>query len=215
MRERYSIEVTDESVLIYGQLSIEETFDFLNFYEKKGFNRIDLGHENSSISMYKDDIKLFEEKVKKSSIETSEKFYENLYADLKLKHDELLNKIEKFEDQKEDLSITWYKKYQEIYGELIELRRTQYVSKMEQNPIVKEIIDRFDIDTGCDPTGRVPVDLLGYAQPLSHIVPCCCSTPEKQEAFEKLLKLKKDFSNIPIADYLSYLKTQDNTEDKV
>ena len=34
MRERYSIEVTDEVVEIFGDLTIEEAFDFLSFKEE-------------------------------------------------------------------------------------------------------------------------------------------------------------------------------------
>ena len=53
MRERYSIEVDDESVEIYGELTIEETFDFLSFFERKGYNSIILGTENSTLHMLK------------------------------------------------------------------------------------------------------------------------------------------------------------------
>ena len=49
--ERYSIEVGEDTVEIYGYLNIEETFDFLNFFEKKGFVNIAPGHQNSAIRM--------------------------------------------------------------------------------------------------------------------------------------------------------------------
>lgn len=48
MHERYSIEAKDESIMIYGDLSIEEAFDFLSFFERKGFKRLTLGSENST-----------------------------------------------------------------------------------------------------------------------------------------------------------------------
>lgn len=53
MLERYSIEVSDGAVVIYGNLSIEEAFDFLNFFDKKGYNSIGVGHQNSALVIYK------------------------------------------------------------------------------------------------------------------------------------------------------------------
>lgn len=64
--ERYSIEVSDDCVFIYGDLSIREAFDFLNYFEKEGFDFIGDGYENSSLSLYK--------KVKKEECEKKIKF---------------------------------------------------------------------------------------------------------------------------------------------
>jgi hypothetical protein len=51
MNERYSIEVSDDCVLIYGDLSIRETFDFLSFFDQQGFKSVVSGHENSTLCM--------------------------------------------------------------------------------------------------------------------------------------------------------------------
>lgn len=79
MYERYSIEANDESIMIYGDLSIEEAFDFLSFFERKGFNRLTLGSENSTLSLMRKSIKEVQDEVKKVEHEESEKYYENLY----------------------------------------------------------------------------------------------------------------------------------------
>jgi len=51
--ERYSIEVSEDIVVIHGKLTIEEAFDFLNFFEKKGFDEVVVGHENSCLRLLK------------------------------------------------------------------------------------------------------------------------------------------------------------------
>lgn len=53
MIERYSIEVNDCLVEIRGTLTIEEAFDFLNFFDKKGYTNVVEGDQNSTIRMLK------------------------------------------------------------------------------------------------------------------------------------------------------------------
>jgi hypothetical protein len=52
--ERYSIEVGDDVVEIHGYLTIEEAFDFLNFFEKKGFINVAPGQQNSTFRMIRE-----------------------------------------------------------------------------------------------------------------------------------------------------------------
>ena len=70
MRETYFIEVTDESVEIYGELTIKETFDFLSFLERKGYKSVILGTKNSTLHMLKRDQKeeIIDEKIKMRSV---------------------------------------------------------------------------------------------------------------------------------------------------
>lgn len=49
MLERYTIEVGQDYVKIDGELTIRETFDFLNFFEKDGFTRVCQGDQNSTL----------------------------------------------------------------------------------------------------------------------------------------------------------------------
>jgi hypothetical protein len=57
MLERYSIEVGEGCVIIYGTLTIEEAFDYLNFFDKKGYNSVGPGYQNSALVIYKEDEK--------------------------------------------------------------------------------------------------------------------------------------------------------------
>lgn len=55
MSRSYEIKFDGDYVCIDGELTIEETFDFLSFYEKKGFNRVTSGVENSTLHLCKVD----------------------------------------------------------------------------------------------------------------------------------------------------------------
>ena len=55
INEKYSIEVSEDMVLIYGNLTIEETFDFLSFYERKGYKIVASGYQNSALCICKKD----------------------------------------------------------------------------------------------------------------------------------------------------------------
>lgn len=103
MHERYSIQVGDDSVIIYGTLSIEETFDFINFFEKKGFKSITSGYENSTIYMQKESIKQIEEKNDLSEHIILEKKFENLYDEEKLKSSDFMKRIKQLEELIKDL----------------------------------------------------------------------------------------------------------------
>lgn len=79
IEERYSIEVSDDFVEIHGDLTIEETFDYLNFFEKKGFKSITGGWENSTLVMSRKGVDEKWEETRQKQHEESEAFYENLY----------------------------------------------------------------------------------------------------------------------------------------
>lgn len=51
MSEKYSIHVYENVVEIFGELTIEEAFDFLNFFEKKGYKSLSIGLENTTLRM--------------------------------------------------------------------------------------------------------------------------------------------------------------------
>lgn len=63
--ERFNIEVSDDCVCFYGdEMSVEEVFDFINYFEKKGFNKVVDGIENSILCLMKKKIEV-PESVKK------------------------------------------------------------------------------------------------------------------------------------------------------
>jgi hypothetical protein len=51
--ERYTIEVSDDEVLIHGYLSIREAFDFLSFFDQQGYDTLWPGDENSAMRIVK------------------------------------------------------------------------------------------------------------------------------------------------------------------
>jgi len=205
MHENYSIEVNDDFVEIYGDLTIEETFDFLNFFDKKGYKSVIIGCENSTLRMMKKDknevietqlvIDLKEELVLyKDLLKHEQESHEN--SKHKLKNVERLLKLRMSEEH--DL----YKKLQE---EKLNLLKLQCVEKMENNPEVKKIVNSLDYVWHFDEKMNV----------IKHTndIPDCCSTPEKQEMYEKLVQLKNEFGQIPIPSPMDYYINPDPTKD--
>lgn len=91
--ERYSIQFSDDYILFHGNMTIEEGFDFINFYEKKGFNEISMGHENSCLCLMKKD-KESEEKTKfQKECDESISFYKTLYEGQVERNNQLKKKI--------------------------------------------------------------------------------------------------------------------------
>lgn len=51
--DRYSIEVSESTVMIRGTLTIVEAFDFLNFYDRAGYNYVASSDGGATICMIK------------------------------------------------------------------------------------------------------------------------------------------------------------------
>lgn len=60
--ERYTIEVNENVVYIYGYLTIREMFDHLNYFDREGYTCVCPGTENSSICLLRERVK-FEEEI--------------------------------------------------------------------------------------------------------------------------------------------------------
>ena len=184
MRERYSIQVTDEVVEIYGDLTIEEAFDFLSFFERKGYKSVILGSENSTLRMMKRDQ---EEEIEKEyiiNLKDEIEDYKRSYKIEQERHDETKDKLIQVEKLLKDLMSEEYAKYKALYCENQKLIRDQMVSQLQENPEVKQILDNF----GCEP-------------------------PEKQEQYEKLVQLKNDFPHIPIPSPSDYYINPHSTKE--
>ena len=95
MTERYSIEVNDDSVIIYGDLTIEETFDFLNFYERKGFTCVCVGIENSTLCMFKKNFAKDEIETEQKKLDEKNEFEESYYCQSLYEENIRLKKINK------------------------------------------------------------------------------------------------------------------------
>ncbi len=134
MQERYSMEVNDDCVKIYGTLTIEETFDFLNFFEKKGFNSIGIGYQNSSLMMYKESTENDPECPKENIIHHEADFFRNLYADKVRENEQLIERIEEIGREKDTLSL-----------------QVEKLERIQNNPELKKVMSKYEM--GCVPSG--------------------------------------------------------------
>ena len=144
MHERYSIEVDDESVMIYGDLSMEEAFDFLNFFEKKGYNRLTLGHENSTISMMKKSIEEAQEAVRIAEHISSEKFYQSLYEQQLEDAKGHIQKIQDLESLVKKIMVDKDERIKEMGLAIETLCKRLQLQKLENSEYVKEIMNEIE-----------------------------------------------------------------------
>ena len=152
MSERYSIEVEDNFVTIYGHLSIEEAFDFLNFFDKKGFKSIVHGQENSTLAISKTSASKTEENIKKNEHESSEKFHENLYDKEKKSHEKTKSRVLELESLVKSIISDKSERLKNLekQSEILLNFKRKHLQSLESNPeIEKEIKDflhGFDLD---------------------------------------------------------------------
>ena len=200
MRERYSIEVNDESVEIYGELTIEETFDFLSFFERKGYKSVILGTENSTLHMLKRDQKeeIVEERIKDLKDEVQD--YKRSYKIEQERHEETKDKLKSIEQLIKDLTVEANNKRERILKENEELKKSQLLYNTYHK-------------LACDPPGTEIKFPFDWTYPKQEPIPNCCSTPERQEQYEQLVQLKNDFPHIPIPSPSDFYINPDPTKE--
>lgn len=167
MHERYSIEVDDESVMIYGDLSIEEAFDFLNFFDKKGFKSLTLGYENSTIYMRRKSIEQVEEDVRIRDHKLSEKFYENCHEAEKKEHEKTRNRVKELESLVKTIISDKSERIRNLEKVNAQLLKSLQLDKLKNDAGIQELLSGF-----------------GMSRPMTE--------EEKDGPFNELLKLKKD-----------------------
>lgn len=210
MRERYSIEVTDEVVEIYGDLTIEEAFDFLSFFERKGYKSLVLGSENSTLRLMKRDQK--EEIIDQRITDLKDEVisYKRWLEREQDSHAKTNEKLKDTERLMKTMMSEEYLKYKKLHDDTNVLLRAQCIASMQDNPEVKEIMESF----GCDPEGtNIKGKFKLFDWPKMEPIPNCCSTPEKQEQYEKLVQLKNDFPHIPVPSPSDYYINPDPTKE--
>lgn len=150
MNERYSIEVNDEKVIIYGDLSIEETFDFLNFYEKKGYRTVSWGYENSTLLMLHKELsealKTEEEKEAEKRKESSEGLYEKWYEDEKLEHVKTKSRVKELESLVKTICDDKSERIKNLQKENEHLSKKVSLHKLENDGLVKEILNELECE---------------------------------------------------------------------
>ncbi len=193
MDERYSIEVNDEAVVIYGDISIEEAFDFMNFFEKKGFKS--LSTDDSTLYMRKKSIPQIEETVRVAEHVNSEKFHELLHDQEKKSHEKTKTRVSELEslvktiisDKSERIRVL--EKINEANLKLIAMH------KLQCDEGIREMMQGFNY------TENSPI-----SRPMTQ--------EEKDGAFNQLLNMKKNPEDImpTIEEYMNEHRIKDETE---
>lgn len=146
MDDRYSIEVGDDFVEINGDLTIEETFDFLNFFEKKGFKSITGGWENSTLVMSRKGVEeKWEEIRQKENIEL-ESMYQDLYKQSQEENRILKRRVDEVEGLIRTMFLEESEKVKDLrkHNEILikELKK----NKLQENEEVKKILYGFSYE---------------------------------------------------------------------
>jgi hypothetical protein len=140
MDERYSIDVSDEIVEIYGDLTIEEAFDLLSFFERKGYKSVVLGSENSTLRMMRrDQAEVIHDQFVLNLKEQITDF-KDLWEKEKKSHESTAQKTKEVEALLKQLMSDEYKKYKALHEENQRLLKIQAAQYMSGDPQVQEIL---------------------------------------------------------------------------
>lgn len=190
MHERYSIEVNEESVMIYGDLSIEEAYDYLSFFERKGFKSITLGHENSTISFRRQSIEQVEEEVREIEHKLSEKFYENCHEAEKKEHQKTRNRVAELESLVKTIMSEKSERIQILEKSNAELLKRIQLNKLEESEEIKKFLHGFSYRP---PKSNEKEDVIYVTGIDTTIIASEGMTQEeKEEAYKKLIAIKQD-----------------------
>lgn len=148
--ERYSIEVSDDFVEIHGDLSIEEAFDYMNFFDKKGYKSLRTGWENSTLLLARKDIAQKQEEIRQEAAKQSEAMYEQFYQSERKEHDKTKERVRQLEDLMKQLMSEEYQKYKALKEENDKLVKNQTVQFLHEDPQVQRILKEGGF-IGCTP----------------------------------------------------------------
>lgn len=144
MNERYSVDVYDDSVEIYGELTIEEAFDFLSFFERKGYKSLILGTENSTLHLLKRDQEEYIENERIKDMKDEVNCYNNLFKSEQDSHNFTKKRLNDVEALLKMLMSEEHEKYKKLIQENHELLKSQCASMMMDNPEVQMMIKKLD-----------------------------------------------------------------------
>lgn len=87
--ELYSIEVSDQMVFIYGDITMREAFDFLAFFDQQGYSYLSVGY-NSTLCLTKEDCRKISKEIidKSEEEESSEENYFTKWCDEKVSRED-------------------------------------------------------------------------------------------------------------------------------
>ena len=142
MHERYSIEVCDYEVQIYGELTIREAFDFLSFFDQQGYNKVIIGHENSTLRLIKE--------KETNENESDFNLHETLWKDEKETSSQLRKRLKEQEELIKVLMIDDTDRCKKLKQENERLASKISKEKFENNPEALKIVEQM----GCDGAGK-------------------------------------------------------------
>lgn len=152
--ERYTIRVSEEKVEIEGTLTIREAFDFLNFFDREGFNTIEDG-DHTCLCFRKRDID--EERrqfIIKNNLE-SEKTYQLLYDQETEKNKKLSKKIDELDFLIRNLMAEESDKVMRMKKKIADLEKFNTLLKLKTDPEAAKI---------CAVEGPEGEDLTDFAE---------------------------------------------------
>lgn len=142
MHERYSIDVANDCVLIHGNISIREAFDFLSFFEQQGFNSLTYGEENSAMCLLRTSIKeMREEQVLKEKV-ADDLFYETLYNSSQDEIKKLRDKISHLESLMKEMLNEEKNKRDALKIKIDSMKRENAISNLLEDPLSQKIIEQ-------------------------------------------------------------------------
>lgn len=146
MREgRYSIEVDEEIVEIYGNLTVEEAFDFINFFDRKGYKTLTPGSENSTIRLWKKDYQEFLGELRQKEREEEEESYKALYKKEEDYHRQTKNKLEQVESLVKLMFVEESDKVKTLKARIDVLEKHLKQTKLADNPEFQKILNSFTV----------------------------------------------------------------------
>jgi len=142
MDEIYSIQVCGEVVEIYGDLTIEEAFDFINFFDKKGYKSLVLGNENSTIRMMRKNREEIRCETRKKETEEEESMYYRLYESEKQEHEKTKNKLKQAESLLKEFTTEASDKFDKLKKNIESLEKQIILSKLQNDKVVQDLLNK-------------------------------------------------------------------------
>jgi hypothetical protein len=166
--------------MIYGDLSIEEAYDYLSFFERKGFKSLTLGHENSSLSFRRKSIEQVEEDVREVEHKLSEKFYENCHEAEKKEHKKTRNRVAELESLVKTIISDKSERIKILEKSNADLLKRIQLNKLEESEEIKKLIHGFSYRP---PKSNDKEDVI-YVTGIDNTIVPCKSMPSPEELME-------------------------------
>lgn len=146
MREgRYSIEVDEEIIEIYGNLTIEEAFDFINFFDKKGYKTLMPGSENSTLRLWRKDYHEHIAELREKDRQEEEETYHARFKKEEEYHQQTKKKLAEVESLLRGMFVEESDKVKTLKAKIDVLEKHLKQTKLADNPEFQKILNSFTV----------------------------------------------------------------------